>query len=139
LVFSAALAIMLCCQSATSQAEKSAEANAVSSNEKMTQIEAERSALAGFVKSSPDCKIKSYIFEKLVHIQNPEPNLAMNGFFLCGNMAYMCFGKLHGPSPIMVNFSNNKILNLILYDYPERGAHPASSLCNQVKEIDSNR
>jgi hypothetical protein len=104
----------------------------------MTQDEAERSALAEFTKRSPGAMLTSYMFEKLIHVQDPPPDLAMGGYFLCGRIEFLFAGKTYGPMRIMVNFSNDKILMLILYDDPE-GRHAARSLCDQVEQIDSKR
>lgn len=138
-IFSANLAFFSCCLSIFAVAGNPAELKPPAIEGQMTQSEAEQSALASFAQHNPDCTVKSYTFMKLMHIQDARPDLAMNGFFLCGEMEYTCFGETHASAPVMVNFANNKFLSLILYDYPERGAHPASSLCEQVEEITRSR
>jgi len=116
-----------------------ADSNQLSSDGRMIQYEAERSALAEFTKHNPDGMVKSYMFEKLIHVPTLRPDISLSGYFLCGQIEFFLAGKTYGPERIMVNWSNNQILVLILYDNPQTGAHVASSLCSQVEQIDSNR
>jgi hypothetical protein len=138
LIFSIILSLLFCCNSTVSKGETSADSNQLSSDGQMTQDEAERSALAEFTKHNQGAIVKSYMFGKLIHIQNLRPDLITNGYFLCGRIEFFLAGKTYGPMRIMVNFSNDKILNLILYDDRE-GRHAARSLCDQVEQIDSKR
>ena len=105
----------------------------------MTQYEAERSALAEFTKHNPDGMVKSYMFEKLIHVPTLRPDISLSGYFLCGRIEFFLAGRTYGPERIMANWANNKVLVLILYDNPKTGAHVASSLCSQAEQIDSNR
>lgn len=138
LVFSIILSLFLCCNSTSSKGGTPVDSNQPSPEGQMTQDEAERSTLAELAKHSPQSTVKSLVFRKLIHIQNPPSDLAMGGYFLCGRLEYIFAGKTYGPSCIMVNFSNEKILGVILYD-DRAGRHAASSLCNQVEQINNNR
>ena len=137
LIFSILLSLLLCCNSTASRGG-TADSNQLSRDGQMTQDEAERSALAEITKRNPGAMLKSYMFKKLVHVQNPPSDLAMGGYFLCGRIEFVLAGKTYGPMRILVNFSNDKILGVIYYDDPE-GRHAARSLCDQVEQIDSKR
>jgi hypothetical protein len=138
LIFSIILSLLFCCSSNASKGGTPADSNQLSPEGQMTQYDAERSALAELTKRNPDGTLKSYMFNKLIHVQNPPPDLVMGGYFLCGRIEYIFSGKTYGPMRIVVIFSNDKILGVILYDDPE-GRHAARSLCDQVEQIDSKR
>jgi len=139
LIFSIILSFLLCCNSPASRGGTPADSNQLSSGGQMTQNEAERSALAEFAKHSPHTVVESYVFEKLIHMPNKRPDMGLSGYFLCGHIEFVFARKTYGPLRIMVNWSNEKILVLILYDDPERGRHVASSTCTLVEQVDSNR
>ncbi len=131
LLFPLSVFVMVCCDVTSSKGE-----DPVNSHHLLTQEEAVRSALAEFVVRNPDTTLKSYVFEKLINILDPPPDLFTQGYFLCGHIAYEYAGRIYGPLRIAVVFSETKILGLILYDDPDTGARKASVLCNQVQEID---
>jgi hypothetical protein len=134
LLFPLSVFAMVCCDATASKGE-----DPVHSNHLLTQEEAVRSTLAEFVLRSPDLTLKSYVFEKLINILDPPPDLFTQGYFLCGHIAYEYAGKMYGPLRIVAVFSETKTLGLIFYDDPITGAPKASVLCDQVQAIDRKR
>ena len=139
LIFSIILSLLVCCNFTASRGRTPANSNQPLEGGQVTQNEAERSALAEFAKHSPHTVVESYVFEKLIHMPNKRPDMGLSGYFLCGHIEFVFARKTYGPLRIMVNWSNEKILVLILYDDPERGRHVASSTCTLVEQVDSNR